>query len=1002
MMRFWLAALLTLSVPQFAWSQADLTVIVTNLRNGKPLSGIKITVEHPTTGWRMMAETSDNGVAIFPSMPDGNDYQLTAIRQVSGVRPSLDAVTQTFSIHASPLTLYVAFVPVSQVDLDPAVVQSHYSAVDFNSANAEVAGRLTQRELRALPIEGRDVSRSLYRLPNVTQATGFFPEAPPVAINGANALYTSYLIDGMDNNEQFLGGPRFNIPVGFTRHIQVLTANYPATYGWAGNGVVNVTTPSGTNDITGEAFTVWRPGPLLDGASRFAQRDLSGNFVKDGFQRGQGGFAVGGPLLRDKTFFYVNAEHTTDRKDNRLISEPLGVNAIVRGHNRFNYLSARIDHHWSQHVRSFWRLHVGQTAIERQGGGLDGGVLFPSAGSAQDRNAFTAAWHNQYVKGKVAATLNVQYSRFRWNYGRPLQGAAAQVTIWDDNQLPVAVLGHPGFTFDELAHSWQVQQRWAWYAGAHTVKWGGSFLTTSHQLAGGGNPNGNYLIQLDENQLAQLAANITGTDFPLGILPADATVVDYSVELQPATFGVRQNLLSAFVSDDWQVTTRLHMSAGLRWSVDNLSRGGGTNLDLDNLAPNLALNYRLDNRTTIRGGYGLYFDKILYAIYSDALQQNTTGADYRRQLAALQSLGILQDDMDLDRVTFDGNLTASQQGIALGEGALSSDLAGNRNRIFSNERRILHPAGYQNPMTHHVTLGIQRQLANNTLLSVDAVHLRGEHLPRLVDLNAPTPYPIDPANVVVRSQAAADASRPVPVLYDTQGPFAVVDGDTLRGIARNITVTDMGGASRYYALSITLNRDSADDSWGYRFTYTLSRLENNTDDINFRAQDANDFEAEWGPSLNDRTHVINALLFWRPGDRWQVTTASLLQSGQPINRIPDATLFGTTDLNGDGRSFGDAYVGNSDRWPGESRNSDRLPWSVVFDISLQYELPVVGNRMVLRADVFNLFNAQNLSGYSNNATQSNQVQVGPAASGLLVQRNAGPPRQFQFTLQYAF
>jgi hypothetical protein len=128
-----------------------------------------------------------------------------------------------------------------------------------------------------------------------------------------------------------------------------------------------------------------------------------------------------------------------------------------------------------------------------------------------------------------------------------------------------------------------------------------------------------------------------------------------------------------------------------------------------------------------------------------------------------------------------------------------------------------------------------------------------------------------------------------------------------------------------------------------------------------------------------------------------------MQSGQPINRIPDATLYGTTDLNGDGRSFGDAYVGNSDRSPGEDRNSDRLPWSTTFDVNLAYNIPLCGKNMLgITASVFNAMNAENLSGYSNNATQSNQIQVGPAASGVLVRRNAAPPRQFQFGLRYSF
>ncbi|MEO1713814.1 MAG: TonB-dependent receptor, partial [Bacteroidota bacterium] len=183
---------------------------------------------------------------------------------------------------------------------------------------------------------------------------------------------------------------------------------------------------------------------------------------------------------------------------------------------------------------------------------------------------------------------------------------------------------------------------------------------------------------------------------------------------------------------------------------------------------------------------------------------------------------------------------------------------------------------------------------------------------------------------------------------------------------------------------------------------TLSRLENNTEDINFRAMDSNDFEAEWGPSINDRTHIINGILSYYPTKGLSMTVAALLQSGQPINRIPDATIYGTSDLNGDGASFGDAYVGNSDRHPGETRNSDRLPWSNTFDVGLQYSFDLNGSKLIIRADVFNVFNAQNLSGYSNNATQSNQIQVGPRSSGLLVRRNASAPRQFQFGLHYQF
>ncbi|MEM6265246.1 MAG: TonB-dependent receptor, partial [Bacteroidota bacterium] len=245
----------------------------------------------------------------------------------------------------------------------------------------------------------------------------------------------------------------------------------------------------------------------------------------------------------------------------------------------------------------------------------------------------------------------------------------------------------------------------------------------------------------------------------------------------------------------------------------------------------------------------------------------------------------------------------------------------------------------------------------------------------------------------------ADNSRPVPV---TANNTVIIDGQEFAGGARNVVVSETEGESRYYAASVNLQKSRGNDRIAWRLNYTLSLLENNTEDINFRAMDANDFESEWGPSINDRTHIINGIVTWYPVKGLSVTMATLLQGGQPINRIPDATLFGTTDLNGDGASFGDAYVGNSDRFPGEDRNSDRLPWSTNFDGSIQYQLPLGNGNLEFSADVFNIFNAENLSGYSNNATQSNQIQAGPASSGVIVQRNAGAPRQFQFGVRYLF
>jgi outer membrane receptor protein involved in Fe transport len=77
------------------------------------------------------------------------------------------------------------------------------------------------------------------------------------------------------------------------------------------------------------------------------------------------------------------------------------------------------------------------------------------------------------------------------------------------------------------------------------------------------------------------------------------------------------------VEDLWSVTSRLNLIIGLRYDYDNLSKGGSKG-DYNNLAPRFNFNYKLDNSSSLRGGYGISYDKVNYAVYSDALQQNTT------------------------------------------------------------------------------------------------------------------------------------------------------------------------------------------------------------------------------------------------------------------------------------------------------------------------------------------------------------------------------------------
>ncbi|MCB1845658.1 MAG: hypothetical protein KDI09_21990, partial [Halioglobus sp.] len=311
--------------------------------------------------------------------------------------------------------------------------------------------------------------------------------------------------------------------------------------------------------------------------------------------------------------------------------------------------------------------------------------------------------------------------------------------------------------------------------------------------------------------------------------------------------------------------------------------------------------------------------------------------------------------------------------------------------------------------TVQLSAGIQWQFNDDWLGSADLLYYRGHNQLRLRDLNAALPFSpnldkLTEANIaalralpddaerrtlaeslgLIRSQLAADATRPV-------APVA--------GGARQIVVSETAGASRYKALNLTLQKPAASDTVGLLLTYTLSELTNNTDDLNFRSANSNSFDDEWGPSVNDRRHVISPVLYWSPLDTITVSVAGQFESGQPINLIPDTGIYGTTDINGDGASFTDAYLGNSDRAPGVARNAGRLPWSATIDLGLRYQARIGDSRLELSADVFNLLNRENLSGFANSATQSNQIQV---YGQPFTKRNAGAPRQFQFGVRYLF
>lgn len=981
------SVLLVMALTGIAHAESALEIVVLHSADGRPAAGAAVSLNNPQTGEIVRSTTDANGRHVFSTLATSGTYVAVAETPTGTITSDPIQLRSNFT---SSVTLLLG----GGADLEELTVTSRRSLTGLNVSNAEVSASLNQQELRQLPVEAGDLSTVLFRLPNVTRATGFFPEAPAVSINGANSLFTQYLVDGLDNNENFLGGQKFATPVSIVRDVTVLANSYSVEFGRTANGIVNVTTRGGTNELEVEPYFLWRPGASLDSSNDLPARDLSGNAVLNGFSRRQGGIVASGPLLRDRSFFFANVETTRDHKDNRLTVPLLGVDETIRGENRFDYYTLRLDHRWNDAWTSTVRFNRGDVEIERQGGGLEGGFTFPSAGDTQTRLSNLVALQTRYAGDRLSYVGDLQFSSFDWNYGEA-RAAGPQVSLLSPLQETIGVIGNNGFFFDSQERTWQTKHKLNIAFDRWSVNAGLDVLNADFSLAGGGNPFGNYVVLLNDAQFAALRAGNRGVALNVSDVPAGAQVLDYAVELRPARFGTDQSLYGVWTEVSADVTDRLTLRLGVRYDYDDLTRAGDGSADDDNFAPRVAFNYRWSETQALRGGAGIFYEKLPYVIVSDALQRNADTPGFRDQLAQLIALGRLPANTNIDRIVRDGNQAVNLSGVPFLQGPRGAELAAQGDQLTAAERQILNPFGYDNPWSFQASIGYQQLFAQNWMWQANLLYSRGHDLVRLIDVNSPAPYAgitADQARTLapqqlqalVRSQAAADASRP------TQPPA---------GGARSVLISDTGGRSKYRALNLGVSKDRGTDPYALRLSYTWSRLKNDTDDINFRAQDANNFEAEYARSLNDREHVVSTILYLYPLEGLTVSLAALWQSGQPINYGPDATLFGTTDLNGDGRSFAGAYTGNPDRAPGEGRNSGRLPSSEALDLGLQYMRELGTGRLEARMDVFNVSNHDNLSGYAVNATASNQFQVLGQALSI---RSADRPRTFQFGLQYAF
>ncbi len=895
--------------------------------SGQTMGGVRLVVRSASTGSSRDMLSGDHGEYEIAGLLPG--HRLEIVASFAGFA----TVRQTVESMAAGERRLV------DVRMEPAGLEERVGvtndAVIGLSASPELGGQLLRDQVDRVPVNGRDLVSLAYLIPGAAPARGFFNLAPRLTINGASSLVTNYSVDGLDNTDLFLGGPKVPVTIGSTDNLKVLVNAYSAEYGRTGNGVFSVTTRSGSNVRAGDVFYVVRPGASLDAPNFFAPRDARGEILDDSFIRHQAGGSAGGPLVRDRAFYFGDVEITRERQD-AILTSPLAVGLAP---TRFDSQTAtgKADVRWTPGQTSTIRYQFSDYTHDGDLGFI-GGLTLPSAGlEVNYRNQFVAFGHRS-LAGNNFNELGVLIGQLRSDW-RP-QDAGPRVAL-TDRGATLAVLGAVSDNFFWTERDVQVRNVYSRLAGRHSLKAGADVLRGGFRIASGPGARGAYVVDLEGRALT-LSGPFVGRED----LPRNLAVLSYSQTFVNPVVEDAQVLAGVFAEDTFRAMADLTLTLGARWDYDSVTNTPAGDGDFDNLAPRVGLSWTPagSSRHQIRGGYGIFYERIPFAVRSDTIFNNPEGGAVSVTFAP---------GTPFPPPAFPGALPrAAVEGLPL------SEQPPRNVQVFDPNLR--------SPRTEQVSAGYVLTLTNDLALGIDYVHSRGRNLIRRIDANAPVSIPAG----TTRSAAAADLTRPI---VPVAGGLRLIERDESSGHS----VFD----GLYVNLRRRLNRGVAFD-----VAYTLSRIENDTDDINFRPVDSRLADAESGPSLNDRRHILAVNGLVRIGGIIDLVPVLFVSSGQPLNVTTGRDDNGDTIFN--------------DRPAGVGRNSERTSGFAQFDLGLLRTFRAGPASIEARAEIFNVFNRTNFSGFFNFGASG----VRPDEAGTLAFQPtvAGSARQVQLTARIRF
>ncbi len=299
--------------PQAQMSSGDMKGTVTDT-TGAVIPGAKVAVSNIDTGVSRSATTGAVGTFAFFVLPPGT-YELKI------EAPSLATYTRR------PLQVRIGQTVIADAQLQPASIQQEVLIQEASPLveleKTQQSDTLTDVQIRNLPINERNFLNFSLLTPGVTDSTGLVTfTLPQVASSGLSFLgqggrSNSVTIDGADNNDNGTAGVRSTISQEAVQEFQINRSNFSAEFGRASGGLINIVSKSGTNSLHGNVFGFFRD-QSLDARNAFAFGS-GGSTIDPPYSRQQAGFTLGGPLVKDRTFFFLSYEGLRQR-ESRFVS----------------------------------------------------------------------------------------------------------------------------------------------------------------------------------------------------------------------------------------------------------------------------------------------------------------------------------------------------------------------------------------------------------------------------------------------------------------------------------------------------------------------------------------------------------------------------------------------------------------------------------------------------------------------------------------------------------